>query len=302
MISVSTGDKKILLIDESSFQVTKTIEVEERFISMCFSPDGSTLLAGGSNFVYIFDVSSGELLNKLAHNGYVLSLSFDSSGTRFVSSSSIGLLKVWDITSMSLLFERNKLGISIPTVCFSPDDKYILCGTVKGKLFLHDSLTFKELFDIYGFEINPLEPQSYNKHSISSCSFDSNVTKMLTSSHDYYVRLIDLNTGDVINQIKFDNPMNSTQFNSDESRILSGSYNTGTSLCNANDLTLIKTISHEGITKSVSYSSDENSIIVLTEFSVLFFDSELNEEIGNIRIDEECFCLAVQKSSTGSYI
>lgn len=299
MISVSV-EKKILLIDESSFETVRTIETAEQVHSMCFSPDGSTLLAGSSGCIYIFDVSSGELLNQLEDNGYVLSLSFDSSGSRFISSSSIGKVKVWDIPSISLLFEINNVH-SITSLCFSPDDKYILYGTNKGALYLHDSLTFEELFNIDNFEFNPLEPRSYNARSVSSCSFNSDVTRMLTSSYDYSIRLIDLNTGDKINEIKFDEGLRSVKFNSDESRILLHSYNKF-SLWNAQDFTLIKTISDRGVIESVSYSSDRNSIIVLTETSILVFDLELNEEIANIRVGDGPFCLAVQKSSVGSYI
>lgn len=64
-----------------------------------FSPDGQTILLGSwSQYIYWFDLSTGQLLHTFkGHNGRINSVTFSPDGKRMVSGADDGTVKIWDL-------------------------------------------------------------------------------------------------------------------------------------------------------------------------------------------------------------
>jgi WD40 repeat protein len=86
------------------------IEVSQDTSSVAFSPDGRYIASGDSVFeenvlqvagVALWDAATGKkVLTVLGHNDGVDSVVFGSDGTRLISASADGTIKVWDIARL----------------------------------------------------------------------------------------------------------------------------------------------------------------------------------------------------------
>lgn len=100
-------------------------------MSLTFSPDGRTLLGGGlDNVAYLWDVTTGQLLHRLAgHSNWVVDVGISPDGRAAFTLSRDRSIMVWDVESGQ---ERRHfgddliLGPEILSATFSPDGRYIL--------------------------------------------------------------------------------------------------------------------------------------------------------------------------------
>ena len=82
----------------------------EKFMSVAFSPDGTTLASGGGFFfrtVLLWDVKTGDLKSTLkGHSGAVVSLAYSPDGTVLASGSHDGTVLLWNFASTPAAAER----------------------------------------------------------------------------------------------------------------------------------------------------------------------------------------------------
>ncbi|CAG4998420.1 hypothetical protein DYBT9275_01997 [Dyadobacter sp. CECT 9275] len=109
--------------------------------SLTFMPNNNTLFVGTSNGQIIrWDKPSmGSLPTKtlIAHDGMVLRLHvrMDPAGPRLISISSVGQIRIWDISDNRMQVLHNiDLGIDVVASAISPDLKFIYLGSGAGKI------------------------------------------------------------------------------------------------------------------------------------------------------------------------
>ncbi|KAJ0397463.1 hypothetical protein ATCC90586_000252 [Pythium insidiosum] len=111
-----------------------------------FNPQG-TLIASGSvdESVRLWDVRTGRcLVVLLVHQEAVTGVAFSHDGTLLATSSYDGLVRIWDVATMQCLREivvgTDARGAVVPAtlVQFSPNSRYVLVGTMDGRLTLWD--------------------------------------------------------------------------------------------------------------------------------------------------------------------
>lgn len=98
--------------------------------SLSFSPDSQLLLtASDDGHMKLYDLQKSDVViggTMSGHSSWVLSVSFDQSGKRFVSSSSDKLVKIWDVGSRKCEHTFNEHVDQVWGCSYSPDSNYVV--------------------------------------------------------------------------------------------------------------------------------------------------------------------------------
>jgi eukaryotic-like serine/threonine-protein kinase len=98
--------------------------------SLAFSHDGKTIAGGGDGFLFFWDTESGELLRQADHQnfGEIKSLDFSPDDSLVVTGTDDKIVRIWDVSSATVLRELPGHSSAISGVCFSPDGEKIASG------------------------------------------------------------------------------------------------------------------------------------------------------------------------------
>ncbi len=105
---------------------------------LAFSPDGARLITAEGAAVKVWDVENGNEVFTLQGgkaNGNFWSVAFSPDGTRIAGTGNAGTVTLWDAENgheTLLLGEESRWGNMAPSVCFSPDGKW-LASTAEGE-------------------------------------------------------------------------------------------------------------------------------------------------------------------------
>ena len=203
-------------IDVTKFKCLKTLNVDSgRVCSVAYSPDGKYIISGLSDKnIKMWDANTGECLKtiKSGHTREVDILSYSPFGKYFISaSSSTRPIKIWDVSTgkyIKILRGQN----SLESVIYSPDGKYIVSSTGLGIQIWEAStgVCLKILKNRLGF--------------ISSIAFSPDGQRIIGSSYDNIIGMIDLKTGKSLQTLKGHSSLvNSLAYSPDGNYIVSGS-------------------------------------------------------------------------------
>jgi tetratricopeptide (TPR) repeat protein len=100
LVSIGMGGK-IQLWDVATAALLRSFEGHAA--SVAFSPDGTTVIAGGIEELKLWDTATGRLVRSFdEHSANVISVAFSPEGTRAVSGGNDGKLSLWDIATGKL--------------------------------------------------------------------------------------------------------------------------------------------------------------------------------------------------------
>jgi WD40 repeat protein/tRNA A-37 threonylcarbamoyl transferase component Bud32 len=197
---------------------------------VAMSGDGSRIVGISDSTVKVWDVHSGKVLLTLeghkdlvlsvdkSHKGtpskdaikhHLLSVAISVDGSRIVSGSRDGTVKVWDARSGKdlLTLKRNKGWVN--SVAFSSDGTRIVSGSRFGTIKMWDAHTGKELLALKGM--------------VSSVAFSAGTSRIVSGSGDV-VKVWDTHTGKELLILKgHTSAVLSVAVSSDGRRIVSGS-------------------------------------------------------------------------------
>ena len=110
-------------------------------ISVAFSPDGSTLVAGlWIGAVRLWDVATKKNTTTLKAMGGVYSLSFSPDGSILATGSGDGAVKLWNVSKKTNIATLKATGF-IYSLSFSPDGSTLASGSANGGVRLWDVAT-----------------------------------------------------------------------------------------------------------------------------------------------------------------
>ncbi|XP_014208711.1 WD repeat-containing protein 61 [Copidosoma floridanum] len=120
------------------------VENEDSRDSMQSNEDDPEYVITGSvdDTVKVWEHKNGSLKLKHKLTGHslgVVSVAVNSDGSKCASSSLDSSLRVWDLESGEKIASTEVGPVDIWTVCFSPDDKYIVSGSHAGKIHLYSA-------------------------------------------------------------------------------------------------------------------------------------------------------------------
>ncbi|MBF0299962.1 MAG: hypothetical protein HQK51_14650, partial [Oligoflexia bacterium] len=190
------------------------------------------------------------------HEDVVWSMAFSPDGTKFVSSDSTGIIKIWDIDKPEKplqTFEGHSS--SINSVAFSPDGTKFISAGNDGQIKLWNINEPKKAI------------QTFTGHYgvIHSVAFSPDGTKFVSASDDRTIKLWDINNSEKALQTFEGNTdiINSVAFSPDGTKFISGSKDNIIKLWDINKPEKeIKTFQgHSSIIKSLAFSPDGTKFI-----------------------------------------
>ena len=72
--------------------------------SVCFRPDGEQVLVAVADFIFVYNTSTGELMNKIkGHKDTVYCIAYSKDGQRFASGGADNAVVIWSAEGQGLL-------------------------------------------------------------------------------------------------------------------------------------------------------------------------------------------------------
>ena len=224
--------------------------------SVVFSPDGKTLVSGGSDDIYLWNVSTGASRKINLFRSSVNSVAFSPDGKTLAAGGGNG----YDGSEL-LLFDRlGSIGSinhiragsgTVNSVVFSPDGKTLANGN------WHRTVT---LWDV----TNGTREQTLigHKESVNSVAFSPDGQILASGSDDKTIRLWDVHTGTLLRTLtEHTDEVTSVAFSPYGYMLASGSRDNTIRLWDVHTGTLLKTLTrHTGGVTSVVFSPDGRTL------------------------------------------
>ena len=264
---------------------------------VAFSPDGNTLAAASSIGVWLYEVATSRELALLPSSRPVRSVSFSSDGTTLAFGSDDGTVKLWDVSTSTLVatLEGHRGAVSI--VAFSPDGIHIVSAggyyDPKVKLWDKETGTNTATFDhhtsvIRDAEFSPdgsllataggfgdptirvwdvvaREPKAIfegHRSGVLSLSFSPDGTILASGSDDYSIKLWDVETGSNFASLKGHTfEVTSVSFSPDGNTLASGSRDFTVKLWDMTTREPSTTLSVNSQVTFVSFSPDGRTLV-----------------------------------------
>jgi WD40 repeat protein len=156
ILATGSHDQTVRLWDVNNHKALATLTNGFPVGSLAFSPDGRTLIVGGSplNFVagdrgglQFWDVRSQQPTGTIPGDASDISqLALSASGSLLATGHNDGTVRLWDAQTRGLIheFKGGSVG-SVLRLAFSPSEPLLAAGDWEGKIVLYNTTTMKEV-------------------------------------------------------------------------------------------------------------------------------------------------------------
>ena len=238
------------------------------------------------------------LKNLIGHSGYVYSVAYSPDGTKIISGSMDGTIKIWNANTGQCLKTLKGHSEYIYSVAFSPDGRRIVSGSNDKTIKIWDANTGQCLKTLKG-----------HKNFVLSVAYSPDGTKIVSGSRDNTIKIWNANTGQCLKTLKGHSSwVNSVAYSPDGTRIVSGSVDDNVNIWDANTRKCLKTLKGtSNWANSVVYSQDGTKIISGSgDSNVNIWDANTGECLKTLEGHSEyVYSLAYSPDSTkiisGSY-
>ncbi len=156
ILATGSHDQTVRLWDVNDHKAVATLTNGFPVGSLAFSPDGQTLMVGGSKYPFMvggraglqfWDVTSRQATGTLPGEASdIVEVAWSQSGALLATGHKDGPVSLWDASSRRLLhrFERT-FGSSVICLAFSPSEPLLAASDWSGNIVLYDTTTMEVL-------------------------------------------------------------------------------------------------------------------------------------------------------------
>jgi WD40 repeat protein len=194
----------------------------------------------------------GGVLSHINVESEVVSVVFSPDGTRVVSGSYDGSVRIWDASTGSEVRSLEGHTDLVNSVAFSADGRHIVSGSYDRSVRIWDAAT--------GMEVRTLEGHTSSVHSVA---FSTDCRHIVSGSDDRSVRIWDASTGEEVRTLEgHTSAVNSVAFSADGRRIVSGSDDRSVRIWDASTGAEVRMLErHTYDVNSVAFSADGRRIV-----------------------------------------
>ena len=158
ILASGAHDQTVRLWDVSDHKSIATLTNEFPVGSLAFSPDGRTLIVGGSSFYFLegdrgrgglqfWDVRSQQPTGTILGDASdIVELALSTNGSLLATGDKGGAVRLWDAQTRQLLhlFE-SQFGNQVISLAFSPTEPLLAASDLDGNIVLYNTTTMKVL-------------------------------------------------------------------------------------------------------------------------------------------------------------
>jgi WD40 repeat protein len=190
-----------------------TFEIDEpRVQSIDFSPDDDMLVCGdGDGTLRIWDVQTSDLVQSFQEHGSTISsVAFSPCGNMILSSSTNGTVQIWDVASGRCKWMLEGHSDSMRAVCWSGTGDRVISGSMDGSVRVWDVSSQTCLMIL----------RAHTGRWMISVASSCDSSLIASRSNDATVRVYDARSGDVLQIISTDYPVESVRFSTHGDKLL----------------------------------------------------------------------------------
>jgi len=190
--------------------------VKQYAMTLGYSPDGKTLATGASKEIFLWDVETKQLRQKLLvsrNKNLFISIAFTPDSKTVVGGSQDGNVYVWNAETGKLRYELSSMG-SLKCVAISADGTKLAASCWHNRLLVWDLQTGKPLFP------NP----TGHRYSVKAVTFTPDGNQIVSSSGSRQILFWDAQSGELVRPINTKDRSHSLHFLSDGKRLISGGH------------------------------------------------------------------------------
>lgn len=178
-IACPGGGSTIYLFDTTMGKLLKTIRRPNHRSPtyIAYSPDGNTFAGANFDTISIFDVNTGNEINKLEqHQDQVNCVSFSPDGNTLASGSNDNTVRIWNANTGELKHTLIGHQQHVLSIAFSPDGRTVASGSYDMAIHLWDVVTGekKSVIQKHGMRISDLT-FSPDGQTIASAAYSPNI-------------------------------------------------------------------------------------------------------------------------------
>jgi WD40 repeat protein/CubicO group peptidase (beta-lactamase class C family) len=221
----------IYLWDVNSGSILKSIKkFDNRFRGVTFSPDGKFLAFGentvnGTSSVKLWDLTNNNFSCLGEHNGSIFTLDFSPDGTLLASGSGEPSIKLWNLTSGTLIKTLGEHTMDVNSVKFSPDGQLLASASDDTSIILWNVSSWNIIRTLDGHDRKILSVDFSDDNTLVSGEGEYGNQHFPSLIHDATIKIWDVSTGTELNTlIGHNNVVWSVDFSSDGTKIVSGGW------------------------------------------------------------------------------
>jgi WD40 repeat protein len=229
------------------------------------------LSAGGA---FAQDRPKVEIVPQMQHSGVVDELAFTPDGTRAVSASWDGSLKVWEVGTGRLVRTIYGSAGGFFSLALTPDGTQMLAGERQRALTLWDLAT--------GQPVRRFEGHS---NTVLAVAISADGAQAVSAGHDKTIRLWDVSTGRQLRVLAgHAGSVLSIQFSPNGTQLISSSWDKTAKLWDLATGSVVRTFSHGARLATARFSKDGNHVLTgCADGSINIWDAVSGELLRTVR-------------------
>ncbi len=256
---------------------------------IAYSPDGARLAVASSIGIWMYDTKTGEVLDLLAPNTEVESVSFSPDGQILATGNEDGNVRLWHVTTGDLLQTISQflpLGSYAgerKNVVFSPDGNTLAVSSSNNTVFLWNANTRKHLHSFIEYRYK------YSNRIVPPMAFSPDGKILAISVGEYvdgdvddvkiYVFLWDVNTGETLQTLIGHTNVSSISFSPDGSTLAIGSRDEIRFWDVSTGETLQTLTGQTGTIRSISFRPDGSTLATGSGDEIRLWDVNTRETL-----------------------